>query len=292
MNNYLEIIDNTIIQHLTKYFKEYNPMLDICIYSLKNGKKIRPSISLDICKSLSNSIDNALFPSLIIEYIHTASLIIDDLPCMDNAISRRNVPTTYIKFGEAATQLSGIVFVSLAMDALHQGLNNKIDPNNKLKIFELLLSKFSKILGQEGIAGGQMLDLAFSNKDIKNLYTEKIDLKEMILKKTGALFEYSFLIGWLFGDGDIDKIDDLKDASTSFSMIYQILDDLDDIEEDKTTAQKSKNYAITNGKENSIKDCLDYIIKFKLDMIKLNIYSDYFNELMNYVRDKLEKLSK
>jgi len=138
-----------------------------------------------------------------------------------------------------------------------------------------------------------MLDLALSNKDVQKLYNEKIDINDMILKKTGALFELSFLVGWLFGKGDIEKIDNIKDASKYFSMIYQILDDFEDVEEDLINSQKnsnvSKNYVINNWKEESVRHCSEYINKFKMEMIKLNIYSDYFKELMKYVKEKLEK---
>jgi geranylgeranyl diphosphate synthase type II len=290
MNNYIESISTNIEIHLKKYFKENDPMIEICKYSMKHGKKIRPSISLDICKSLLNSTENVEFPSLLVEYLHTASLIIDDLPCMDNATIRRNNPTTHIKFGEAVTQLSSVVFLSLAMDALNLGLNSDQSKKEEMiRIGFLVFSKLSKILGSDGVAGGQLLDLAMSNKDIKDMYKEKIDLNEMIVKKTGALFELSFLIGWLFGKGDTEKIEDVREISLHFSMIYQILDDLEDVEEDSNTTEISKNYVITHGKEASIKNCNMFINKFKMGMIKLNIYSDYFKELMKYVKEKLEK---
>jgi geranylgeranyl diphosphate synthase type II len=212
---------------------------------------------------------------------------------MDNAETRRNHPTTHIKYGEAVTQLSSIVFVSLAMDTLNVGLNidetKKEEKEEMVKIGFIVFSKLSKILGNEGIAGGQLLDLALSNKNINNMYNEKIDLNDMIAKKTGALFELSFLIGWLFGKGDTEKIDDIRNISLHFSMIYQILDDLEDVDEDSNTTEISKNYVITNGKEASIKNCNMFINKFKMEMIKLNIYSDYFKELMNYVKEKLKK---
>jgi geranylgeranyl diphosphate synthase type II len=238
MNNYLDSINKNIEIHLKKYFKEKDPMFEVCKYSMQYGKKIRPSISLDICKSLLNSTENVEFPSLLVEYLHTASLIIDDLPCMDNATTRRNNPTTHIKYGETITQLSSIVFLSLAMDALNLGINlDETKKEEMVKIGFIVFSKLSKILGNEGVAGGQLLDLAMSNKDIKNMYNEKIDLNDMIVKKTGALFELSFLIGWLFGKGDIEKIDDVREISLYFSMIYQILDDLEDVDEDSNITE-------------------------------------------------------
>jgi geranylgeranyl pyrophosphate synthase len=78
MNKYIEIINNSISKHLIQYFEKDDPMIEICLYSLQDGKKIRPSITLDICYSLLNCIENAEFPSLLAEYIHTSSLLIDD----------------------------------------------------------------------------------------------------------------------------------------------------------------------------------------------------------------------
>jgi geranylgeranyl diphosphate synthase type II len=296
MNNYTNLVNEKIEQHLGKYFKENDPMIEVCKYSLNNGKKIRPSISLDICKSLLHSTKNVEFPSLLVEYLHAASLIIDDLPCMDNADTRRNNPSTHVKYGESVTQLCSIVLVSLSMDALNFKLDSSEEESEEMmKIGYQVFSKLSKILGNEGIAGGQLLDLALNKKDVKTMLDEKnkkVDLHDMIVKKTGALFELSFIIGWLFGKGDSRNLDDIRNASLYFSMIYQILDDLDDVVEDEASEvskENSKNYVITHGKEQSIKDCVMYINKFRMEMVKLNIYSEYFADLMKYVKEKLIK---
>ena len=292
MNNYIDNINFNITTHLDNYFKKDDPMLEVCKYSIQNGKKIRPSISMDICNSLLKSTKNVEFPSLTVEYLHAASLIIDDLPCMDNAKIRRDKPSTHVKFGEAITQLTSVVFLSLAISSLNIGINIIVNSEEKkednMKIGLLLFSKISTILGNNGIAGGQLLDLAYTHKEVKGLYKNAISMNDMIIKKTGALFELSFLIGWLCGKGDIEKIDDVRNISILFSMMYQILDDIDDFEEDSTDDNKrSKNYAITHGKEKSIKDCLEYVDNFNIEIKKLNINSEYFDELMKYVTQKL-----
>jgi len=294
MNEYLNKINVCIEKHLNKYFNENDPMKNICFVSLKNGKKIRPSISFDICNSLLNSTENIEFPSLVVEYLHIASLIIDDLPCMDNAQTRRNELANHVKYGEAVTQLTSVILVSLAMDSLTYGIdvileNNKTEKNTELmKIGLVAFGNLSRIIGNSGVAGGQLLDLAFTKPDIKKLYTNPIDLKDMILKKTGAFFELSFIIGWLFGKGNIDKIDKIKEISEHFSMIYQIVDDFEDTEEDNPNKDKiTKNYVLNNGKENSIKDCNEHLEKFKLGLKELNLESNFFFELIKYLEDKL-----
>jgi len=287
MNKYLEKINFILNDHLNQYFKN-DTMKEVILYSLKDGKKIRPSISFDICNSLLKSTKNVELPSLLVEYLHTASLLIDDLPCMDNANFRRNNLTNHIKFGEAITQISSIIYFSLALDALNEGIAflisiNEEDKQNNMQIGLDIFSDVSRLLGHSGIAGGQLIDLTFTNKKVANVYNKSVDLKEMIIKKTGALFELSFLIGWLFGKGDIKKKDKIKNIAYNFSLIYQILDDIEDIKEDDA----GKNYVLTYGKDESIKECFEYINKFKTEMIELEIYSEYFIELTKYMEKKL-----
>ena len=288
MNKYLNDINTNINNHLENYFSNTDPMLEICKYSLLNGKRIRPSISIDICKTLKKNdmTDYSInLSSLAVEYIHTSSLLIDDLPCMDNADTRRNNISNHVKYGESITQITSVILVSLGIDALLKGLD-KLD-NNNIKTSLLCFSTLSKILGNNGVAGGQLLDLTYTDKNIKNLYNNNsVDLKEMIAKKTGAFFEISFLLGWLFGGGDNDsnKIEHIKKISEYFSLIYQILDDLEDVSEDKSP----KNFVIKYGKEKSIEYCLENINKFKNEMINLEIYSDYFQEVMKYMEKKLD----
>lgn len=285
MNKYLNDINTNINNHLENYFSNTDPMLEICKYSLLNGKRIRPSISIDIFKSLKKN-DTSDYSintsSLAVEYIHTSSLLIDDLPCMDNANTRRNNISNHVKYGESITQITSVILVSLGIDALIKGLD-KLD-NNSIQISLQCFSTLSKILGNNGVAGGQLLDLTYTDNNIKNIYNNNsVDLKEMIAKKTGAFFEISFLLGWLFGGGDNNKIENIKKISEYFSLIYQILDDLEDVSEDKSP----KNFVIKYGKEKSIEYCLENINNFKSEMINLEIYSDYFKEVMKYMEDKL-----
>lgn len=284
MNKYLNDINTNMNNHLENYFSNTDPMLEICKYTLLNGKRIRPSISIDIFKSLKkNDISNYSIniSSLAVEYIHTSSLLIDDLPCMDNANTRRNNISNHVKYGESVAQITSVILVALGIDALTKGLE-QLDINN-MKISLLCFSSLYKILGNNGIAGGQLLDLTFTDDKIKNIYNKPIDLKDMISKKTGALFEISFILGWLFGGGSFDKVDNIKKISEYFSLIYQILDDLEDVSEDKSP----KNFVIKYGKEKSIDVCLENISNFKKEMINLEIYSDYFIEIIKYMENKI-----
>jgi geranylgeranyl diphosphate synthase type II len=211
MNIYAEEISENIKNHFSKYFQNetIKHICNYCSYCLDSGKRIRPSISLDICKSLTNSTENVSEASLISEYFHTASLIIDDLPCMDNAKERRGLPSCHVKYGEAVTQLASVVFVSLGFDCIQRGYDKIADKNlNNNDIIRILFKEISHVLGSEGLAGGQMIDLSFEKADISKLLDNKqVNLDEVIQKKTGSLFELSFYVGWLFGGGDVNLLE-------------------------------------------------------------------------------------
>lgn len=291
MNKYIGDINMNIINHLEIYFKSDTNMFNMCKYSLEGGKKIRASISMDICNTLLSSTENVLNASLTTEYLHTSSLIIDDLPCMDNADFRRDKESVHIKYGETLAQIISVLMVSISMDSLVIDIKNLSyktkDNKNFIEVMIYLSSTISKTLGNNGLAGGQFLDLCCTNKEVNKFNKNGININDLIIKKTGSLFELCFVIGWLFGEGDMSKLDEIKELAKNFSMLYQILDDLEDMKEDKTDNEENKNYALKYGKEIAIINFIDYRIKFKEGLNKLGLFSDYFNELIKYIDNKL-----
>ena len=291
MNRYIGDINLNIKKHLEKYFRSDTNMLDMCKYSLDGGKKIRASISMDICNTLLSSTENVLNASLTSEYLHASSLIIDDLPCMDNTEFRRDKESVHIKYGETLAQIISVLLVSISIDSLVRDIKNLAsitkDNKNFIDVIIYLSSTISKTLGNNGLAGGQFLDLCCTNKEVNKFNKDSININDLIIKKTGSLFELCFVIGWLFGEGDISKIDEIKELAKNFSMLYQILDDLEDMKEDKTDNEENKNYALKYGKEIAIINFIDYRTKFKDGSKKLGLFSDYFNELIKYLDTKL-----
>lgn len=299
----IEKINTLLDDHFDLFFQNNNfQMKSVCHYIIKNGKRIRPLIAFDICNTISNGTRNIGITALSIEYIHTASLIIDDLPCMDNAKTRRNQECVHIKYGEAIAQLASIIFMSLAMDAIYKGTElmiekNIIEKNDANIICVFFFNNFSHIISLNGASGGQIIDLTLSNKipldlgeSLKNICSN-IDPFDIIQKKTGVFFETSFLLGWIYGGGDMNKINHIKDISKNFSMIYQILDDLEDIEEDLIVNKKniSQNYAIHYGKDKAIVDIQNYIDIFIKQITELNLLTPFFIDLIKYINQILIK---
>jgi len=196
---------------------------DACEYALLNGgKRFRPALVLMVAEALGHGFDVSE-AALAVEYFHTASLIADDLPCMDNDDERRCKPALHRIYGETIALLASYALIASG--------NERIAKNaKKLPVFGgdvcvLTLENAAINSGLYGATGGQFLDL-FPQK------LSEESLREILHKKTVSLFEISFVFGWLFGGGSIKDLDKVKRLSAHFGMAFQILDDFEDATKD------------------------------------------------------------
>lgn len=223
-------IEEKIQEHLCKQMGPSNQLVDACSYALLNGgKRFRPAIVLIIANALGNNAD-ASEAALGVEFLHTASLIADDLPCMDNDDERRNKPSLHKKFGESLALLASYALISEGYGCLaknSQILKNSHTPFSSQAdlIGQLALENVSHNTGLLGATGGQFLDILPPNLNLETIRT-------IIYKKTVTLFEISFVLGWLYGGGDLNKLALVKKAAEHFGMVFQIADDLADREQD------------------------------------------------------------
>jgi len=236
LDQYKEQIDQLIVGEIPRLGEE-GTLRDACAYALEgSGKRIRPAIVLAVAKALGLGLD-ARGAALCVEYHHTASLIADDLPCMDDDDLRRGKPSCHKAFGEATALLASYALIAAGYEQLVRAGNRlaKAPPPFCLRADEaccLAVENVSQNTGLTGIIGGQFLDLNPSNVD-------RSFLQETIERKTGALFETSFLLGWLFGGGDLEKgkIKAVKQLGMRFGTIFQIVDDFLDLEEDRAAGR-------------------------------------------------------
>jgi farnesyl diphosphate synthase len=192
------------------------------------GKKIRSKILVDVGKIFNVSKKKLIIIGAAVECIHAYSLIHDDLPCMDNDLTRRGKPSTHVKFGEAIAVLTGNSLLTLAFEILS---------DKKLKIKEktknILIDKLSKCAGHTGIAGGQFLDLDFEKKNIP--FKKIIDMQ---LKKTGKLFGYCSSVSAIIKNSNYKKINTFEAIGSDLGLLFQISDDLIDYKGDSIKAGK------------------------------------------------------
>lgn len=223
-----------------------NELQEACRYSLlSGGKRIRPLCTLSIAEAMSPGLDT-LEAALAIEYMHTASLIIDDLPCMDNDDYRRGVPSVHKVFGETTALLASYALINLSYEKIYQATCNLESSHivSSLKAREaglIALREASYASGLQGATGGQFLDLFSKEKNLSKL-------KEIFHKKTVTLFEAAFLFGWLFSGGECTAVNQIKELAGHFGMAFQIADDLQDEEQDRER-KESINVALLMGLE-------------------------------------------
>lgn len=207
---------------------------DACAYALQTGgKRFRPALVYIMAEALgkNRAVDEA---ALAVELFHTASLIADDLPCMDDEEMRRGKPTVHHKFGEATALLATYALIAAGYDCLRK---NALDP----KVLPAALESAAFTTGLFGATGGQFLDL----------YPPKLDeeaLTDIVQKKTGALFELSFVLGWLYGGGELEKLPLVKKGAGHFGRAFQIVDDFVDLPDDLKAGRKI-NYPALLGVE-------------------------------------------
>jgi geranylgeranyl diphosphate synthase, type II len=185
-------------------------------YAVSNGgKRVRPKIVLLTGEVLGN-VEATLPAALAVEYFHTASLIADDLPCMDNDDQRRGVPSLHCAFSQSTALLTSYALIAEGYEQIRIGAG---------KTLNISLAYTTKALGSEGLTGGQFSDLS-------DQISEEHSLLDVLNRKTGALFELSFLLGWFFGGGDLARTEEVQQMARSLGLVFQLEDDCKDLEED------------------------------------------------------------
>ena len=209
--------------------QKYSGLIFPMNYGLfSGGKKIRSKILVDVGKIFNVSYKKLITIGAAVECIHAYSLIHDDLPCMDNDLTRRGKPSTHVKFGEATAILAGNSLLALAFEILS---DKKLNIKEKTK--NILIDKLSRCAGHTGIAGGQFLDLDFEKKNIP--FKKIIDMQ---LKKTGKLFGYCSSVPAIIKNSNVKKINTFKAIGSDLGLLFQISDDLIDYKGDSIKAGK------------------------------------------------------
>lgn len=195
------------------------------VYSVEaGGKRLRPLLLLSVVAMYDGVIADALPAAAALEYVHTYSLIHDDLPAMDDDDLRRGKPTNHKQFGEALAILAGDALLTDAFAILSRQY-----PEKGTACVQIL----AEAAGSNGMVGGQVLDMDGENEQY-HLET----LKRMHEAKTGALIQAAIAMGGLFVTIPETDQTALADFSAAFGLGFQIKDDINDVT--KTTAELGK----------------------------------------------------
>ena len=205
-------------------------LLDAERYSIfAGGKRIRPALVIEFCRLFGGEIRAALPFAAAVEMVHTYSLIHDDLPCMDNDQLRRGRPTCHRQFGEANALLAGDALLTYAFEITAQ--NRYVTDLCAASAVVAL----AKAAGSLGMVGGQVIDLIGETRDLD--FETLLRLHRL---KTGALIKVSALLGCMaagLSKGDMKSLA-ATDYAEKLGLVFQIIDDILDVEGDEAQLGK------------------------------------------------------
>ena len=219
---------------------------------LQGGKRIRPLLAIAVYELYRADIERIIDPACALELIHTGSLMLDDLPSMDNAGHRRGVETSHVVHGESVTILASAGLWVRTFDILA-----KLED---IRINELVRAT-SQHLGQQGLVLGQYLDL-FASSKIKTL----AQLEKSYELKTAALFRLAVMYGGYLGGASVVDMKALDAFARHLGIAFQIRDDIIDVTQDLAESGKDAHMDEINHKPN-------YVSLLGVDGAKLKLKS-------------------
>lgn len=193
------------------------------------GKRIRPLLAMASCEALGGRLQEVLPAASALEFVHTYSLIHDDLPAMDDDDMRRGKPSVHIVFGEATAILAGDALLTLAFEILSTYPEGRQYLEKKLKVIMILASA----CGMKNLVDGQFMDLHFEGKEISSS-----DLETIHSKKTGALIQACLQSGAVMANASKEEEQMMSCFGEKIGLAFQITDDLLDAEGKKEIVGK------------------------------------------------------
>lgn len=205
------------------------------------GKRFRAALTVAVAQMLGGSRTTALRVAAAVECVHAQSLVHDDLPCMDDDDLRRGQPTVHRRFDEATAVLAGDALLALAFETL---ADPRTHPDASIRA-ELVL-RLAQTVGQDGLAGGQMMDLYPSDD------TSRAALIACLFKKTGALVRYAVEAGILLGETDAEGRVGLLCFAEDLGLLFQLQDDLLDTAGDERAVGKALRKDAAKNRKNAV----------------------------------------
>jgi geranylgeranyl diphosphate synthase, type II len=201
------------------------------------GKRVRPILCLEAARIFDENVTPAMHPACAIEFIHTYSLIHDDLPALDNDDLRRGKPTCHRQFGEATAILAGDGLLTLAFQTIGE------TPTIADRTLAMLQEVSHAAGTVKGMVGGQVADLENEGKRI-----EPNTLEYIHRSKTAALIRASVTTGAMSAGAGIVDVARLRKFGETIGWAFQVTDDILDVEESSTALGKTAGKDIAQQK--------------------------------------------
>ena len=256
-------------------------------YSLMaGGKRLRPILILATYRLFKEDYAKCLPYAVAIEMVHNASLIHDDMPCIDNDDFRHSKPTNHKKFNEATALLAGDALLNNAYIVISKDLANY--DNNELKNRIKIFGEFS--LAVDRMLAGEYLDTEYEGKEISEEF-----LKYIHVNKTGAFIRLSVRMGAILANASEEDVEKLSSYADKIGLAFQIKDDILSEEGNEEILGKPVGndkklgkctYVSKYGLEGA-KEVLDRIIKEAVEIVEnFGEKGQFLKELAMYIANR------
>ena len=250
---WLSRIDGLIEASLPDCSGPLSPVKEMLRYSLEGGgKRVRPMLCLMFCEACGASPEKALYFAAAVEYVHTYSLIHDDLPCMDNDDFRRGKPSSHKRFGEANALLAGDALLTHAFSLIARAYAEGACSAEQCVAAVRTLSERA---GADGMVGGQYIDLACEGTGATNEL-----LIEMDRLKTAALISAACETGCIAANAEKEKLAAARRFAEGVGLAFQITDDILEFNDENNSdvVNGKATYVSLYGMEKAKKLAFDY----------------------------------
>jgi len=236
-------VDEAIDRYLPGEEQSPEDLFKAMRYSLfAGGKRIRPILCLAAAEAVSQTGHPlSLLPvACALEYIHTYSLIHDDLPAMDNDDYRRGNPTSHKVFGEALAILAGDALLTEAFQLM---TGRDLQAGTAPEVLLRVVQEIATAAGAFGMVGGQVDDVQAEGKpgDLDTLH-------RIHTRKTGAMIVVSLRAGALLAGGTEQELSALTNYGHRIGLVFQIADDILNVAGDRTLLGKDTGSDAVRGK--------------------------------------------
>jgi geranylgeranyl diphosphate synthase type II len=276
------VLDEALAQAVPAADATPGALHDAMRYTLLSpGKRVRGALVLASCELFRGSREEALPLACAVEMVHAASLILDDLPSMDDATLRRGKPALHRVGGEANAILASVALLNAAFGALAQA-------GSRARVRQRAAACLVRAIGADGLIGGQVVDLEATGRRL-----DLAALEFVHSHKTGALFIAAAELGALAGGAHARDVEALRAYAKNLGLAFQITDDLLDYSGDPATT--GKDAGMDREKTTFVDLCgidgsrrlVDELIESALDALSgFRARADVLRALAEYVRGR------
>lgn len=243
-DEYRKLLEEHLMDFIPDIDQKSITLYDSMRYSLTaGGKRIRPVLLMAACEFCGGKAEEALPYACAIEYIHTYSLIHDDMPCMDDDELRRGVPTNHMVYGDAVATLAGDGLQSAAYEAMQRDMLLYFDNFDALKSRIRAAYEIVKGAGVTGMVAGQIADVEAENKRCSKELLDYIHIT-----KTADMIIGAVRAGARLGSCSDEELENLTVYAENLGLAFQVCDDILDVEGDQELLGKETGHDEANSK--------------------------------------------